>query len=298
MSLPVIYIIQASDAPQHTGRLKQILQDFKVDKRIDHFEILGADDDLAFLYDKMKKDDLILIVLSDQLEENKEQIRKRCKNLKSGKPGIRIAEILVDNVAYDNEFITLPTDLKPIRTREDMDSVWSGIDGSLGKLFPVKETEKESNGPDPSGDWWKYLKIAGIVIGLVLVFFIIRGLVNGNNGATDVGPDDPPPGQDTDQPEPGPATTSLTDRPPIPLSEREGTIIFGNYSNRNMDPRCTVTDVSARLLNAGGSIEVIEDAVGTNNLHVGVEYIADREMARVEITWEVEHPSAVECTVR
>lgn len=98
--------------------------------------------------------------------------------------------------------------------------------------------------------------------------------------------------------EPADVTTTLTDRPPIPLADREGVMVFGPYSNRDMDPACTVTDVSARLIGAQGTIEVIEDAVGTNNLHVAVRYETDREMARTEIAWEVEHPSDVECTVR
>jgi len=41
--------------------------------------------------------------------------------LKSNQPGLRIAEILADNLIYDNEFITFPDDLRPIRNREDMD---------------------------------------------------------------------------------------------------------------------------------------------------------------------------------
>jgi len=70
-SFPIIYTIQASDAPKHTDRLRDILQMLEIEKRIS-------------------------ALLSDQ-------------------PGLRVAEILVDNLIYDNDYIKFPTDPKPIR---------------------------------------------------------------------------------------------------------------------------------------------------------------------------------------
>jgi hypothetical protein len=149
------------------------------------------------------------------------------------------------------------------------------------------ESKKEPNDPK---DRSKH-RIASILIGAVLVVLVISTVWNG---------DDKTPGEGTITPpdqDPEIQITTLNDRPPIPLTDREGTIVFGNYSNHDMNPECTVTDVSARLINAQGFVEVVDDAVGTNNLHVAVEYSADRDMARTEITWEVEHPSNVECTL-
>ena len=150
------------------------------------------------------------------------------------------------------------------------------------------ESKKESN--DESGQSI-YVKIAGILIVVILVILVISAVWNGDGRTSGEGTITPP-----DQ-DPEILITTLKDRPPIPLVDREGTIVFGNYSNRDMNPECTVINVSARLINAQGFIEIKEDAVGTNNLHVAVKYSADREMARTEISWEVEHPSDVECTL-
>lgn len=166
-------------------------------------------------------------------------------------------------------------------------------DYTRGQTVTFEVPEAESAPAPASGFPWRMIIAAAVVLVLAVggaAWWFSR---NGNNGT-----DRPIPEPVPDDPSSGPETTTLTDRPPAPLTETEGVVVFAPYSNRDMDPDCTVTNVSARLLGAQGSIEVIEDAVGTNNLHVGVEYSADREMARAEITWEVEHPPGVECTVR
>jgi len=305
-SLPELVVIQASDAPQHTAHLRKILQKLKTENRISGFTALSPDEDLSSSEsDTLNKGDMILILLTKELESKRKQIENRIKALKTAQPGIRVAEILVDHLPYNKEFLTFPSDLRPIRNQEDMDRVWNDILGSLKNMFQVQKpdthTEKKNKPAKEqktSGNWSKYSKITGIVFGMILIILVIRGLLNG--GAIDDRPAVPVPGLEPVPEESAsrPVSTTLTDIPPIPLAEREGVMIFGNYSNRDMDPGCTVTGVSARLVNASGTVEVIEDGVGTNNLHVGIEYAADREMARVEITWEVEHPRNVDCTVR
>ena len=64
-----------------------------------------------------------------------------------------------------------------------------------------------------------------------------------------------------------------------------------------MAPECTVTDVRARVVSASGFVEVVEDAVGTNNLHVMLEYEVDRDDARFEIAWTVDHPPGADCSL-
>ena len=138
-SLPKIYTIQASDAPQHTDRLRKILQGMKTEKRIRGHTVFNLDDDLSTLSHLVREQDMILLPLTNQIEPKRDEIGKKIRELISGKPGLRVAEVLVDNMVYDNDFITFPADLRPIRNREDMDSAWDGIAKSLKNMFPQKE---------------------------------------------------------------------------------------------------------------------------------------------------------------
>ena len=169
--LPTIYTIQASDAPQHTGRLQEILQNLKTENRIDRFNRLGAEDDLSSLTETIRDDDLILIVLTLGLESQKERIESRLKTLKT-----RIAEIIVDNVAYDNAFITYPADLVPVRNREDMDATWRSIEQGLKEMLPVQEDEERVH---PIA-WPKYLKIAGIILLVITLAWTIPNIITGS----------------------------------------------------------------------------------------------------------------------
>lgn len=165
--LPSIYIIHASDASQHTGKLQQILEQLKTENRIESFTTTGPDEDLSSLTNTVQDGDLILIMLTDQLEPQKDEIESRLKAYLEDHPGIRIAEIIVDHVIYDNAFIAFPTDLRPIRDREDMNDMWSGIERSLKELFPVENVEDFS--------WKKYAIYGGILlIAAVLVWGITR----------------------------------------------------------------------------------------------------------------------------
>lgn len=170
-------------------------------------------------------------------------------------------------------------------------------DYTRGQTVTFEVPQAKSTPALGAGSPWREIITAVVVLGLAVggVAWWMSGSGNGKEEEArpvPVRPEDPSEEQATEM-----TSTTLTDRPPIPLPGREGRFIFGNYSNRDMDPNCTVTNVSARLLGAQGNVEVYEDAVVTNNLHVGVEYEVDREKARVEVAWEVEHPSDVECTV-
>jgi len=145
---PVIYIIQASDALEHTGRLREILQNLKSENRISRFTYFSADEALSTLPADLKKGDMILIVLTNQLEDHKNQIENRFSFLKNKLNEARAAEILVDNVVYDKAFITLPTDLVPIRNRKDMDDAWSSILESLKTMFPKMQGQAREKQPD------------------------------------------------------------------------------------------------------------------------------------------------------
>lgn len=170
---PTLHIIYASDAPLHLGNLTEILQRLKEENRISGFVQLKIGDDLSSL-DTIEGDDLAIILLTNQLEAQKKEIESSLNMLKSNHPSIKIAEIIVDQVPYENEYITFPDDLKPIRDREDMDAVWSSIERSLKDMFPKQDEEPVSK----PVDWPKYLKITGIVILMISLAFVFYKLFN------------------------------------------------------------------------------------------------------------------------
>lgn len=176
--LPTIHLIHASDAPQHLGKINDILQNLKAENRIGNFSSLNADNDLSPLNEKLEGDDLMLVLLTDQLEPHRERIEKKLNELKDLRPDIKVAEIIVDNLMYDNRFTTFPVDLKPIRNREDMDTAWNSIEHSLKEMFPAKKKKE----PVPlKSNWSKYLKYVAFLIALVVAYFIFRGLFEDNN---------------------------------------------------------------------------------------------------------------------
>jgi len=177
-SSPKIHLIHASDAPQHLGKINEILKRLKAVNRIGDFHSLDADNNLSSLNEKSESDDSMLVLLTNQLEPHRARIERKLNELQKIQPDIRIVEILVDNLRYNNRFITLPTDLRPIRSREDMDAAWRNIEQRLKDMFPV---EKRKRLMPLNSNWAKYLKIAGLLIVLVIAFVIFRQLLNNDS---------------------------------------------------------------------------------------------------------------------
>lgn len=174
--LPTIYLIHAADAPQHLAKLIDILKVLKAERRIGDFFTSEGHADLASFAEQVKNEDLILTLLTHDLEHKKTKIESILRQ-KARTEEKRIVEIIVDNIPYENEFITLPTDLKPIRNRGDMDAVWNNIGEKLKLMFQVQQTS-----PEPKqADWRKHLKvIGGAAIFMLLAFAVYKQLSNDN----------------------------------------------------------------------------------------------------------------------
>jgi len=248
-TLPRIYAIQASDAPKHSETLRKILLELESEKRISGYTELSPDTDLSSVSDDLQSEDLVLVLLTKDFEANKSKIENQLKTINSGQPGVKIAEILIDNVVYDNEFITFPADLRPIRDREDMDGVWREIGKSLKNMLPIQQSDEETKEPVSGNDWGKYLKIVGVVVGLLLIFFVIRGMWNGN-GETPV-PAEPVPVEENgaiDQPAP---------EDPDDQEEEAAAVLQGedclSFNHQNLEVRVDgnrflVTDGRSRMM--------------------------------------------------
>lgn len=173
--LPKIYIIQASDAPRHSATLQGILTKLKDEKRINSFQVIQLGDSLMAL-DDLADGDLVITLLTKDLESEKIQLEKTLDTLKDKNPDLKIAEIIVDQIPYENEYLTFPEDLRPIRGREDMDAVWAGIEQSLKNMFPVQEIDPV---PDPAF-WSKYGKYVIALVVILLLVWLIPKLFTGN----------------------------------------------------------------------------------------------------------------------
>lgn len=169
-SSKTIYIIHAEDADQHLGSLKKILDDLKSENRIDGFISIKSASVEVGSFQEMRPGDMVILLLTLSLEPDKPSIEKILINLKEKNPDCKFAEIIVDNVPYAPEFIAFPADLQPIRSREDMDSVWKSIKNTLKDFFPVREEPAESR-----SELKKILSY--LIIGVVLavsIYLVVR----------------------------------------------------------------------------------------------------------------------------
>lgn len=172
-----IYIICADDAPEHLGNLKQILENLKQEERITDTKELSSDTFDKNSLSEVDKGDMILFILTKAIAPVKTAIEETLLKLKQKQPGTKIAEIIVDNLTFETEFIAFPEDLEPIRSREDMDAVWAQIGNTLRDMFPAEKKPHPVVNPT---NWSKYLKIAGVLLVLLVAFFIIKGITGGS----------------------------------------------------------------------------------------------------------------------
>ncbi len=169
---PIIQLIHASDAPQHTGELKSILLRMKSEKRISDFSALDISASPGNFSFKSEDHQGIIVLLTNEIESERTEIEKLLKNITLEKQDIKLIEIIVDNLPYHNNFISFPEDLLPIRSRVDMNAVWNGIGRDLQAIFPRPEPKVEPS-ISPKPDLKKYLKLAALTVLAFLLFVLI-----------------------------------------------------------------------------------------------------------------------------
>ncbi len=176
--MPVIYLIQATDAPQHSGKMQDLLEELKSERRISSYQVYDSTADLSPLGTSVKGVDMVISMLTNGMEPDKSRVESALSQLKED--GAKVAEIIVDHVTYEKEFITFPGDLKPIRDREDMDAAWDRIGQQLREIYPPQEVELE----ETPIDWLKYLKYAAAVILIGLITWWLLGRTGSTPEAT------------------------------------------------------------------------------------------------------------------
>jgi hypothetical protein len=180
ISPPSIQVVHASDAPQHTGELKTILERLKAEHRIADFaalDVSGNPDSISF---KDEDHQGIIVLLTNEIERVRTKIESVLKNITREKQDIKLIEIIVDNLPYHNNFISFPQDLMPIRSRDDMNLIWSGIEQDLQAIFPKPLAPEVEVKPPPTADSKKYLKLIGVSILTFAACFSFLGSVAPN----------------------------------------------------------------------------------------------------------------------
>jgi hypothetical protein len=139
---PTIQLVHSSDARQHTGELKSILMRMKEENRISDFTSHDVSIDPDNITFKNEDHQGIIVMLTNELGQFRSTIETSLKNTIQESANKKLIEIIVDNLPYHNEFISLPNDLVPIRSRADMNTIWKGIEYDLQAIFPKHEIEK------------------------------------------------------------------------------------------------------------------------------------------------------------
>jgi hypothetical protein len=163
---PSVYCIHSTDAPQHLGKMQTMMSQFKGDNRIENFVALEIDSALTNLEGRFKAGDVLVLFLTLELDKRRKDILNLVRRLKSRFMGTVIVEIVVDNIPLENEHITLPQDLKPIRDTQNMDLIWTDIEQNLRDILPAHATSKGK----PVSKYVKY----GIIIGILLILLLWR----------------------------------------------------------------------------------------------------------------------------
>lgn len=182
-SSKTIQVIHAVDADQHLGHLKKILEELKSEKRIDSYTTLVSDAINRDSFSPLGEEDMVIILLTNGIEPEKTSIESILLGIKAAKPKVLLAEIIIDHVPYETQFIAFPQDLQPIRSREDMDAVWNGIGRNLRDIFPARqEPVAVAKAPFP---WKKYLPYALGALALILIFFLGPWVIGDDTGNDD-----------------------------------------------------------------------------------------------------------------
>ncbi len=165
--LPKIYFIHAADASQHVATLEAILKNLKEEHRIADAVRL-KETPWTLPEGLLQPKDMVILLLTEGLSPLVEGIEEDLGKAGPGLPDLRMMEILVDNVPYNNNLLVFPRDTEPIRGREDMDAEWKDIGANLREFYPVTA----SPGKLKINKKWIYTGAAVIVA--AVVFFLLR----------------------------------------------------------------------------------------------------------------------------
>lgn len=113
------------------------------------------------MLERFKENDLIVLLLTYGLESKRRDAISLLSNIRSKFQDSIIVEVIIDNIPFANDYITLPKSLRPIR---DELAAWTEIEENLKQVLPQPP-------PPPPPSW---LIVAIIIIVAVVTLVIWR----------------------------------------------------------------------------------------------------------------------------
>lgn len=167
-TFPMIYVLHGSDVQSHTEAFSKILINLQSESRISGYTFIPANQDLTTFKSNVHITDFLVVMLSSEIELQLVRIMSIFNEIKTTKPGVRIAEVIIDNIPYEDDYLVFPKNLQAIRLQKDMDGAWAGVQKDLQDLLPKRSTKKKK---------FPYLILGGVAaaILLLLVFIVTSG---------------------------------------------------------------------------------------------------------------------------
>ena len=169
--LKTIHVIHATDAQQHLGHLREILDMLKEEHRIENYLTTSSGMIDQSSLGELKEADMVVLILTHGILPVQSIVEGVLRELKAESSLTRIVQILVDGVSFDSQFTILPSDQQSIRSHKYMDAEWFTIGAVFKNHFPIPEKP-----PIESTVLKKYRPYILIVFALVLVYFFFNNL--------------------------------------------------------------------------------------------------------------------------
>lgn len=166
-NLPNVYLIHASDATQHVDYMKEILNRLVNGNRANGFIPVEGTSGWALPEKNLQPGDAVIVLLTNQIIPFKDEGEKYLKNLQLQNKDLKVIEIIIDSIPYDNKFHFFPEDAQPIREKVKMDEAWGKIEKGLEQMFPPVAEHKKAF------DFGKYLKYIIPAIILILLIWLL-----------------------------------------------------------------------------------------------------------------------------
>lgn len=166
-----VQVIHATDAQQHLGHLKEILDILKEEHRIENYLTTSSGIiDQSSLGD-LKEADMVVVLLTHGILPVQTIVEGMLGQVKVESSLTSIVQILVDAVPFDSQFMVLPSDQQSIRSHKDMDAEWFTIGAVLKNHFPIPEKPAIE-----SKALKKYRPYILMVFALVLAYFFFNNI--------------------------------------------------------------------------------------------------------------------------